>query len=72
MVLGLIGGDIRRARGAVEHYRAVGAEAGHPVEQLRLGVSTHFYVGATSQGARDDLFPYYREYLRPKPPTGRG
>ncbi|MFF4357639.1 LLM class flavin-dependent oxidoreductase [Streptomyces sp. NPDC001604] len=72
MVLGHIGGDIRRARAAVEHYRAVGAEAGHPVEQLRLGISTHFYVGATSQGARDDLFPYYREYLRPKPPTGRG
>ncbi|MFE9453984.1 LLM class flavin-dependent oxidoreductase [Streptomyces sp. NPDC006739] len=72
MVLGLIGGDIRRARAAVEHYRAIGAEAGHPVEQLRLGVSTHFYVGATSQGARDGLFPYYREYLRPKPPTGRG
>ncbi|MFC8198877.1 LLM class flavin-dependent oxidoreductase [Streptomyces sp. NPDC060006] len=72
MVLGLIGGDIRRALAAVEHYRAVAAGAGHPAEQLNLAVSTHFYVGATSQGARGDLFPYYREYLRPKPPTGRG
>ncbi|MFD7608113.1 LLM class flavin-dependent oxidoreductase [Streptomyces mirabilis] len=72
MTLGLIGGDIRRARAAVERYRAVGAGAGHPADRLRLAVSTHFYVGATSQGARDDLFPYYREYLRPKSPTGRG
>jgi alkanesulfonate monooxygenase SsuD/methylene tetrahydromethanopterin reductase-like flavin-dependent oxidoreductase (luciferase family) len=72
MTLGLIGGDIRRARAAVEHYRAVGTGAGHQADRLRLAVSTHFYAGATSQGARDDLFPYYREYLRPKQPTGRG
>ncbi|MGW5064408.1 LLM class flavin-dependent oxidoreductase [Streptomyces sp. NPDC004096] len=72
MTLGLIGGDIRHARAAVEHYRAVGAKTGYRADQLKLAVSTHFYVGKTSQGARDDLFPYYREYLRPKPPTGRG
>ncbi|MEV0640967.1 LLM class flavin-dependent oxidoreductase [Streptomyces sp. NPDC050619] len=72
MVLGLIGGDLRRVRPVVEHYRAVGTAAGHPSERLELGISSHFYVGRTSQGARDDLFPHYREYVRPKPPTGRG
>jgi alkanesulfonate monooxygenase SsuD/methylene tetrahydromethanopterin reductase-like flavin-dependent oxidoreductase (luciferase family) len=72
MVLGLIGGDIRRARPLVEHYRAVGTAAGHPADRLRLGRSGHFYVGRTSQGARDDVFPFYKEYVRPKPPTGRG
>ncbi|WP_406434308.1 LLM class flavin-dependent oxidoreductase [Streptomyces sp. NBC_01589] len=72
MVLGLIGGDIRRSRPLTEHYRAVGQAAGHTPDTLRLGVTSHFYVGKTSQGARTDLYPYYREYLRPKTPGGRG
>ncbi|MGP3920583.1 LLM class flavin-dependent oxidoreductase [Nonomuraea sp. 10N515B] len=72
MVLGLIGGDIRSARPLIEHYRAVGQAAGHAPETLRLGVTSHFYIGKTSQGARADLYPYYREYLRPKTPGGRG
>jgi alkanesulfonate monooxygenase SsuD/methylene tetrahydromethanopterin reductase-like flavin-dependent oxidoreductase (luciferase family) len=72
MVLGLIGGDIRRAQPLVEHYRAVGLAAGHPADALRLGVTSHFYVGKTSQDARKDLYLYHREYLRPKTPGGRG
>ncbi|MGW5063476.1 LLM class flavin-dependent oxidoreductase [Streptomyces sp. NPDC004096] len=72
MVLGLIGGDIRRVRALTEHYRAVGQATGHAPQTLRLGVTSHFYVGRTSQGAREDLYPYYREYLRPKTPDGRG
>ncbi|MFE7795825.1 LLM class flavin-dependent oxidoreductase [Streptomyces sp. NPDC057460] len=72
MVLGLIGGDIRRSRPLTEHYRAVGQAAGRTPDRLRLGVTSHFYVGKTSQGARKDLYPYYREYLRPKTPGGRG
>lgn len=72
MTLGLIGGDIRRARPLVEHYRAVGTAAGHALEALKLGLTSHFFVGETSQGAREALYPYYREYLRPKTPGGRG
>jgi alkanesulfonate monooxygenase SsuD/methylene tetrahydromethanopterin reductase-like flavin-dependent oxidoreductase (luciferase family) len=72
MVLGLIGGDLRSARPLIEHYRAVGHAAGHAPETLRLGLTSHFYVGKTSQAARQDLYPYYREYLRPKTPGGRG
>ncbi|ROO88009.1 alkanesulfonate monooxygenase SsuD/methylene tetrahydromethanopterin reductase-like flavin-dependent oxidoreductase (luciferase family) [Actinocorallia herbida] len=72
MVLGLIGGDIRRARALAEHYRQVGAAAGHDPAALRFGLTSHFYVGRTSQQARSELYPYYREYLRPKTPGGRG
>ncbi|WP_435226619.1 LLM class flavin-dependent oxidoreductase [Streptomyces sp. Tue6028] len=72
MTLGLIGGDIRRARTLTEHYRTLGQAAGHAPEALRLAATSHFYVGATSQGARKDLYPYYREYLRPKTAGGRG
>ncbi|AWS43591.1 LLM class flavin-dependent oxidoreductase [Streptosporangium sp. 'caverna'] len=72
MVLGLIGGDIRRAAALVEHYRATGLAAGHPRDTLQLGVTSHFFAAVTSQGARDTLYPYYHEYLRPKTPGGRG
>ncbi|MER5185633.1 LLM class flavin-dependent oxidoreductase [Streptomyces sp. NPDC002896] len=72
MVLGLIGGDIRRALALTDHYRTLGQAAGHTADTLRLGVTSHFYVGKTSQDARKDLYPYYREYLRPKTPGGRG
>jgi alkanesulfonate monooxygenase SsuD/methylene tetrahydromethanopterin reductase-like flavin-dependent oxidoreductase (luciferase family) len=72
MVLGLIGGDIRQARPLVEIFRQAGLAAGHPVETLRLGLTSHFFAADTSQAARDTLYPYYREYLRPKTPGGRG
>jgi alkanesulfonate monooxygenase SsuD/methylene tetrahydromethanopterin reductase-like flavin-dependent oxidoreductase (luciferase family) len=72
MVLGLIGGDLRAVGPLVERYRAVGRAAGHAPDALRLGLTSHFYVGKTAQDARKDLYPYYREYLRPKTPGGRG
>ena len=70
MTLGLIGGSLEGARGAVEIYRAAGERAGHP-EKLKLGISTHFYAGEDAEEARR-IYPYYHEYLRPKIPGGRG
>jgi alkanesulfonate monooxygenase SsuD/methylene tetrahydromethanopterin reductase-like flavin-dependent oxidoreductase (luciferase family) len=70
MVIGYIGGPLERARQVVDTYRRAGERAGHP-EKLRLGISTHFYAGENPAAARE-VFPYYHEYLRPKPPTGRG
>ena len=70
MVLGYIGGPLDHAKRAVDIYRAAGERAGHP-ESLRVGISTHFYAGATPEEARR-TFPYYHEYLRPKTPGGRG
>ncbi len=70
MVLGYIGGPLDHARQAVDIYRAAGDRAGHS-EKLRVGISTHFFAGATPETARQ-VFPYYHEYLRPKSPGGRG
>jgi alkanesulfonate monooxygenase SsuD/methylene tetrahydromethanopterin reductase-like flavin-dependent oxidoreductase (luciferase family) len=70
MILGYIGGPLTHAQRAVDIYRAAGEAAGHP-EQLRVGISTHFYAAATPDAARQ-TFPYYHEYLRPKTPGGRG
>jgi alkanesulfonate monooxygenase SsuD/methylene tetrahydromethanopterin reductase-like flavin-dependent oxidoreductase (luciferase family) len=70
MVLGYIGGTLANARRAVDIYRAAGEHAGHP-EKLRVGISTHFFAGATSAAARA-VYPHYHEYLRPKTRGGRG
>jgi len=72
MVLGLIGGTFASAAPVVELYRQAGAAAGHPADSLRLGLTSHFFTGPTSQGSREVFYPYYREYLRPKTPGGRG
>ncbi|GAB3837478.1 LLM class flavin-dependent oxidoreductase [Dactylosporangium cerinum] len=70
MILGYIGGPLSHAKQAVDLYRETGERAGHP-ERLRVGISTHFFAGATAKAARD-VYPYYHEYLRPKTPGGRG
>jgi alkanesulfonate monooxygenase SsuD/methylene tetrahydromethanopterin reductase-like flavin-dependent oxidoreductase (luciferase family) len=72
MVLGLIGGTFAHAGPAVDLYRGAWEAAGHPPGRQRLGLTSHFFVGPTSQGSRAAFYPYYREYLRPKAPGGRG
>ena len=72
MALGLIGGTIDHAKRIIDLYRAAGADAGHAPEQLRVGITSHFYVGATPEAAREDVFEYYHRYLSPKTNGGRG
>ncbi len=63
MMLGIIGGNTSRFRPLVELYRRAGQEAGHPLEQLQVGVSSHFHVAATSQAALEGFYPYYANYF---------
>jgi alkanesulfonate monooxygenase SsuD/methylene tetrahydromethanopterin reductase-like flavin-dependent oxidoreductase (luciferase family) len=38
----------------------------------RIGVTSHFYVEETSQGAKDTFFPHYSSYIHQNMPrTGR-
>jgi alkanesulfonate monooxygenase SsuD/methylene tetrahydromethanopterin reductase-like flavin-dependent oxidoreductase (luciferase family) len=69
LMIAHIGGDIEHPRRLAEIYRRAGQSAGHPGSRLRVGVSTHLYVGEESSRARSDFFPYYRHYLRG---VGRG
>jgi len=48
----------------VELYHRAAAQTGHDPSTLRLGVSGHMYVGKTSQGARDEFYPYYSRYFQ--------
>lgn len=65
--------------GAPEHagatarlYRSLGEEAGHDPASLRVGVTSHFYVEETSQGARETFYPYYSAYIGDHLSRGRG
>jgi len=42
-------------------YRQSAADAGRAPE--RIGVTSHFYVESTSQGARDTFYPHYSSYI---------
>ena len=53
-------------------YRQSAADAGHAPEALRVGVTSHFYVEPTSQGARDSFYPYYSRYIGNNMPNARG
>jgi alkanesulfonate monooxygenase SsuD/methylene tetrahydromethanopterin reductase-like flavin-dependent oxidoreductase (luciferase family) len=53
-------------------YRQIAREAGFAIEDLRLGVTSHFFVDETSQGARDAFYPYYSRYIGDHMPHARG
>jgi probable LLM family oxidoreductase len=65
-------GQPERFAPLAELYRQSGADAGHAPEDLRVGVTSHFYVESTSQGARDTFFPYYSRYIGNNMPGARG
>jgi alkanesulfonate monooxygenase SsuD/methylene tetrahydromethanopterin reductase-like flavin-dependent oxidoreductase (luciferase family) len=44
-----------------ELYRRAALEAGQTPQ--RIGVTSHFYVESTSQGARDSFYPNYSAYI---------
>ncbi|WEO77201.1 LLM class flavin-dependent oxidoreductase [Cryobacterium sp. SO2] len=54
-------GDPARFAPLAELYRRSAADAGRAPG--RIGVTSHFYVESTSQGARDTFFPHYSSYI---------
>ncbi len=54
-------GDPPRFAPLAELYRRSAAAAGRETGQI--GVTLHFYVAETSQGARNTFFPHYRSYI---------
>jgi alkanesulfonate monooxygenase SsuD/methylene tetrahydromethanopterin reductase-like flavin-dependent oxidoreductase (luciferase family) len=71
MFLALFAGPRNGVR-LVDLYRRAGAKAGHDPASLRLATGGHMFVGRTSQGAREEFFPYYSRYfsLHPNFPGG--
>ena len=64
LFLGVDGGGTGcRARVETADGRVLGQGLAGPAT-LRLGVSGHMYIGTTSQGAREDFYPYYSRYFQ--------
>jgi probable LLM family oxidoreductase len=59
LMVAIIGGETHRFRPLVDLYREAGERAGHPPDQLRVGVHSLGYVAATTQEAADDFYPGY-------------
>lgn len=62
MVIAILGGDPGRFKPLVDLYRRAGVEAGHPAEQLKVGITGHGFFAKTSREARETFYPYYRHY----------
>ncbi|RLV50114.1 LLM class flavin-dependent oxidoreductase [Nocardioides mangrovicus] len=65
--LALLGGTAARSRPLVDAYREAFVGRDRHAHTSIAGVS-HFYVGPTSQQARETFYPYYRTYFA----DGRG
>lgn len=64
MALALLLGPITQFERAVDSYRQAGVTAGHDPAALRVSINAHGYVGATSQEARDTMYPAFRVGMR--------
>lgn len=62
MALAILGGDPVRFKPLVDLYREAGKQAGHPEEQLKVGVTGHAYLAETTEKAKDEFYPYYANY----------
>ncbi|MGH2862104.1 MAG: LLM class flavin-dependent oxidoreductase [Solirubrobacteraceae bacterium] len=59
MALALLLGPLTYHTDTVALYRQAAAEAGHDADALPVSINAHGFVGATSQAARDVMFPYF-------------
>ncbi len=57
LMVAIIGGAPARFRPLVDLYRESGRRAGHPPEQLQVGLHCFGFVGRTGQQAADDFYP---------------
>jgi probable LLM family oxidoreductase len=77
LALAIIGGMPERFAPLVQLYRDARARAGHPADQLRVGINSHAYLADDSRRAADEFFPSYAQVMtrigreRGWPPTTR-
>lgn len=61
LMVAIIGGEPRQFAPLVELYREAGRRAGHPPEQLQVGLHVFGYVGDSDEAARDLFYPGWSE-----------
>lgn len=61
LMVAIIGGEPRQFAPLVDLYRRAGAEAGHPPEQLQVGLHVFGFVADSTQAAADTIYPGWHE-----------
>jgi probable LLM family oxidoreductase len=61
LMIAIIGGEPHRFRRLVDLYKEAGRRAGHPAENLKVGIHALGYVAETDRQAADDFFPGYAQ-----------
>ncbi|MFA1537810.1 LLM class flavin-dependent oxidoreductase [Actinomadura monticuli] len=61
MAMALLLGPITSHQQTIDLYREAAQQAGHDPATLRTSINLHGYVGRTSQGARDTMYPYFAQ-----------
>src|ERR1700733_9255970 len=78
LMVAIIGGEPHRFRPLIDLYREAGRRAGHPAEQLKVGIHSLGFPGETTEQAADDYYPGYKRMFteigkeRGWPPVTRG
>ena len=58
-MVAIIGGEHRRFWPLIDRYREAGLRAGHPPDQLKVGIHSLGYVSETAERAANNFFPGY-------------
>jgi probable LLM family oxidoreductase len=61
LMVAVIGGETHRFRPLVDLYRNAGAQAGHPLEKLKVGLHSLGFVAETKDKAVEEFYPGYAE-----------
>jgi alkanesulfonate monooxygenase SsuD/methylene tetrahydromethanopterin reductase-like flavin-dependent oxidoreductase (luciferase family) len=61
LMVAVIGGETHRFRPLIDLYRQAGERAGHPPEQLKVGLHSLGYVAASREEAIEVYYPGYAE-----------
>lgn len=78
LMVAIIGGEPHHFRPLIDLYREAGRRAGHPADQLKVGIHSLGFPGDTKEQAADDYFPGYKRMFteigkeRGWPPVTRG
>lgn len=59
LMVAIIGGETHRFRPLIDLYKEAGLKAGHPIEQLKVGLHSLGYVANTTEEAMEDFYPGY-------------
>ncbi len=64
MALAMLGGHAHYAKPLIEAYRQGGFDAGHTPQQLKVAITSHGFIGETTEQAVKKFTPYYARYVK--------